>query len=347
MRTLLSWEAFDPDHGWTVDAVASSQSRVTTLLGPQTSVPESFTEVIPSWCAETPAGSWIEVQLRVRCTNHWTKFYRIAQWDSLSEGSVRQSFDIQADDNGQMMTDTLVLNGEANMVQPRVLLYSTAETQPSVKAVQLALSRPSDQVVKSTRFRPIELPVPFRSQMIYTYGGNHWCSPTSVTMVLAYWYTRTGNKQLAPFLNHSAVPDLVVPQVYDPIYDGHGNWAFNTAFAASYGLCAYVTRLAGMEQIEPWIATGVPVIIGIAWTQGTLLHAPLPSSSGHLLVVIGFDERGQIITADPAGASESEVRRIYDILQLESAWQQSSVGVAYLIYPHDWPTPPPYNRPWR
>ena len=37
-----------------------------------------------------------------------------------------------------------------------------------------------------------ELAVPECSQMVYPDGGTVWCSPTSVSMVLAYWQQETG-----------------------------------------------------------------------------------------------------------------------------------------------------------
>jgi len=80
-------------------------------------------------------------------------------------------------------------------------------------------------------------------------------------------------------------------------------------------------------------------VISAAWKAGELVNAPIASSSGHLLIVAGFDESGHVIVADPRAEREDEVRRIYDAAQLERAWQHSSDGMAYLIYPPAWPVP--------
>ncbi len=53
--------------------------------------------------------------------------------------------------------------------------------------------------------------MPLRSQMIYPNGGEVWCSPTSVAMLLAYWHERTNAPQLAPFAALDAVPNIAVP----------------------------------------------------------------------------------------------------------------------------------------
>jgi hypothetical protein len=347
MRALLSWEAFDAEHGWRAETTVTPDSRrVTMLLGPEQPAPAPFTEAIASWSATTPAGSWIEVQLRVRRAGHWTSFYRIAQWDSRCEGSLRRSFDAQPDDDGHVATDTLVLIGTADMIQPRLLLYTAGDEQPALRALRIALSAPAARARPAAQrdFAVRELPIPLRSQMDYP-NGDIICSPTVVTMLLAYWHARTGAERLAPFAEQRAVSDLVAPRVYDPVYEGHGNWSFSTAFAASCGLDAYVARLGGLDEIEPWIAVDVPVAISLTWQAGELTNAPIRSSAGHLLIVSGFDGHGGVIVADPRGERVDEVRRIYDVAQLEAAWQHGSAGVVYLIHPYGWPAPS-RGAPW-
>jgi hypothetical protein len=158
-------------------------------------------------------------------------------------------------------------------------------------------------------------------------------------MLLAYWYARTGAAHLAAFADRAAVSQLVGPGVYDPVYDGYGNWGFNTAYAAAQGLDAYLACFDTLGQLEPWIAAGVPVVISVSWKAGELANAPITSSPGHLLIVAGFDEMGSVIVADPRAEHEDQVRRIYDAAQLETAWQHNSAGMVYLIHPHGWPVP--------
>ena len=42
----------------------------------------------------------------------------------------------------------------------------------------------------------IELAVPARSQMVYPNGGETWCSPVSLWMVMAYWADRTDREDI-------------------------------------------------------------------------------------------------------------------------------------------------------
>jgi Peptidase_C39 like family len=169
------------------------------------------------------------------------------------------------------------------------------------------------------------LAVPECSQMVYPDGGEVWCSPTSTSMVLAYWQTATGPCE--PRVR------AAVDGVFDWIYDGHGNWPFNTAYAASQGLEGYVARFTSMAQLEPWIAAGVPVVISYAWKKNELTGAPIPSSNGHLAVLAGFDAAGNPVVNDPAAPSDDTVQRTYLRSELERLWLETSGGTAYLIYP--------------
>ncbi len=161
--------------------------------------------------------------------------------------------------------------------------------------------------------------------MVYPDGGTVWCSPTSTSMVLAYWAGDTGPCE--PRVR------AAVEGVYDWVYDGHGNWPFNTAYAATHGLVAEVVRFESMAEAERWVAAGVPVVISYYWHEGDLTGAPIPTSDGHLAVLVGFDAAGNPIVNDPAAADDAGVQRTYLRSELEHLWVKKSGGTAYLIYP--------------
>jgi hypothetical protein len=169
------------------------------------------------------------------------------------------------------------------------------------------------------------LNLPECSQMVYPDGGEVWCSPTSTSMVLGYWNNDTG----------ACEPRVraAVAGVYDWIYDGHGNWPFNTAYAATFGYEGYVARFTSLAQAETYIAAGIPVIMSIAWGKGDLTNADIESTNGHLLVLVGFDADGNPVVNDPASPSNEAVQRIYLRSEFEPLWLQASGGTVYLIYP--------------
>jgi hypothetical protein len=164
--------------------------------------------------------------------------------------------------------------------------------------------------------------------MIYPDGGNVWCSAVSVSMVHGYWQKQTGGCE--PRVRHA------VNGVYDDVYDGHGNWAFNVAYAGELGYDAFIARYTSLADLEPWIEKGIPVVMSVSWNDEKgrpLSNAPISSSSGHLTVLVGFDDRGNPIMNEPAAKSNEEVRRTYIRAELESRWLEASGGAVYLIFP--------------
>ena len=166
-------------------------------------------------------------------------------------------------------------------------------------------------------------------------GGEVWCSPTSTSMVLGYWGYMPGSCE-------DRVRNAVTG-VYDWIYEGHGNWPFNTAYAAELGYEGYVTRFTSLEKAEEFIAAGVPVVMSIAWDKGDLTNSFIDSTNGHLLVLVGFDANGDLIVNDPASPANGEaVQHTYLRSEFEPLWLEASGGTVYLIYPegHDVPEMP-------
>ena len=150
-------------------------------------------------------------------------------------------------------------------------------------------------------------------------------------MVLAYYGISPAPTGITP--GHvDAVVDHTAKMVYDHGYDGTGNWAFNTAYAATLvGGDSYVTRMSGLREAEDYIAAGVPLVVSVAFGRYQLAGAPIPASNGHLLVVVGFEADGDVVVNDPAGATNAEVRRVYDRAQFERIWISASGGTAYVI----------------
>jgi hypothetical protein len=300
---------------------------------------DGFHEAIPSWNAATPAGSWIEIQLRARVDGTWTKWYNLGVW--AADDSTIQSHSVrsQGDAHGSVATDTLRLTAArpaADAVQVRLLLFSeTGIAIPSVRNASVATSPrpPPAPLLKPgdpSKWNRL-LDVPQCSQMVYPDGGTVWCSPTSTSMVLAFLRNETGPCE--PRVR------AATRGTWDWIYRGYGNWPFNTAYAATFGFDAYVARFSSMRAIEAWIASGVPVIISFSWSAGELEGAPIASSPGHLAVVVGFDAAGDPIVNDPAAPSDSTVRRTYRRSELERLWLRHSGGTVYLIHPRGLRTP--------
>jgi hypothetical protein len=321
---------------------SAAEGTAGLALGPVRHTTAPFRELIPSWNAETPPGSWIEVRLRAQMAadGRWTRWYELGSWASDSGPERRQSVKDQRDADGRVSTDTLMLGGPASAYQLALTLRASDPTAPpSVSLAAVVASTPSStarEMASSGAAHGVTLTVPERSQMIYPNGGPVWCSPTSTSMVMAYWGERLGEASL-----NRPVPE-VAAAVYDVVYRGNGNWPFNTAYAGQHGLTAYVSRMSSLVQVERWIEAGIPVVASLAWDPGELGNAAVPSTDGHLLVIVGFSPAGDVVVNDPAADPRRglSVRRVYPRSQVERLWLTHSGGTVYLIYPPSVPPPP-------
>ncbi len=315
-----------------------------------------LTELIASWNADTPKGTWVEVNARGRDESGrrtgWFVMGRWARDDTEAGGAInRTSLGGQGTDVATVWTDTLHLQDDHTLhdIQLRVQLMRKESLHhgPTVSflgAVSSAL--PDDATVPvSPRLlrRPVTLDVPTYSQELhngqypeYDNGGEAWCSPTSTSMVVASWHRGPTKRQM------SWVEPMKDPQVayaarntYDYTYEGCGNWPFNAAYAASFGLEGFVTRLRSLREAELFIAQGIPLVTSVSFDSSELDGAGY-STGGHLMVLVGFDEDGNPVMNDPAShliPSDDQVRVTYDRGQFENVWVPRSGGTVYVIRP--------------
>ncbi len=316
------------------------------LLSPVHKTSTPFDTLIPSWNVNTPRGTWVQVMVRVRSGGQWSRWFVMGVWASGTSDIKRHSVNGQSDAKWRLDTDTLRARSgaKAEAYQYHLKLMSKDRGRSPVFTKMSVLASNSSRHGTRLVGAPLKaawgdnLRVPARSQMIYANGGEVWCSPTSLSMVMAYWSNKTGRKNL-----NQSVP-TVARGTYDSAYRGWGNWPFNTAYASAYGLESTVSRFSSIEQVERWIDTGVPVIASVAWdnrSSGSRLSgAPLQRSGGHLMVIKGFTRSGNVIVNDPAASSNAGVPRVYNRAEFSRAWLRTgSGGVVYLVHPKEWRTP--------
>jgi hypothetical protein len=128
--------------------------------------------------------------------------------------------------------------------------------------------------------------------------------------------------------------------MYDHSYQGTGNWPFGVAYAGRYGLEGFVTRLRSLAELERFIDAGIPVITSQSFKE-TELPGSGYSTSGHMMVVVGFTPSGDVIANDPAAPDDGAVRRVYPRAAIENVWLRgsSSGGIVYILHPRDIPLP--------
>jgi len=307
--------------------------------------PFEFDQLVVSWNATTPLGTWIEVQMRASGASRTTKWYTLAVWASGDDTIRRTTVRRQDDANGRVNVDTFekaIGAADLTSYELRVTLHRIvgSDRTPALTLLAAVASRAGDHALPST-FGGVarDLDVPMLSQEThaghypeYDGGGEAWCSPTSTAMVIGFWKTGPNAADLAAFpgAGHAdGQVDHAARYSYDWSYEGAGNWPFNTAYAASYGLEGFITRLRSLSEAERFIQAGIPLIASI---NGDLPGFLFTSTNGHLLVIRGFAANGDVITNDPAVRSDAQARKVYPRSEFERVWL-NSFGTVYVIRP--------------
>ncbi|GAB3822685.1 peptidase C39 family protein [Kribbella italica] len=316
-----------------------------------------LTELVASWNATTPAGTWIEVSMSGRSDlGTSTKWYVLGRWtsgDDTAAGTIhRTSVPDQEDTVGDVAVDTFVANDGHSLDRWRlkVTLFRQAGSRqaPVVRSVGAMASRlPDEETVPVSRGggawgKVLDVPTYSQETHIGHYpqwdnGGEAWCSATSTAMVLDYWRAGPSKRETSwvdpadedPQVDHAA------RMVFDYDYDGAGNWPFNTAYAGTRKVDAFVTRLRSLTEAEQFIKAGIPLVASLSFEKDELPGAGY-GTNGHLMVIVGFDRDGNVVVNDPAShliKSNDEVRTTYDRKAFENAWVPHSGGLVYVIHP--------------
>jgi hypothetical protein len=326
-----------------------------------------FSELVSSWNARTPSDTWVEVSLRVTtAAGTTTPWYVMGRWAETDHDISPASVPGQSDEHVRVDVDRLGLveeyAGASYRLRVSLLRREGSCATPSVTLLGCVASdvRAGEHEASPVRngAAGVVLDVPTYSQQLHlgkypqwAGGGESWCSPTSTSMVLDHWGLGPPSGDYAWV--ETAAPDRFVPyaarHTFDHAYDAPGNWSFNAAYAARFGATAFVTRLRSLAEAELFVKAGIPLVVGVAFTPDQLDGAGY-TTTGHLAVVVGFDEHGDVVCNDPASherPSNDAVRATFDREQFERAWMRSAGGITYVIRPPGVPLPqPPAEANW-
>ena len=356
----VSFARLDLAHG-TVDRLSQSGGVLTlsdadegTWLSPSIAAGFDFDELVASWNATAPSGTWITIEMRATGGGRATKWYTMGIWTQDPDPAHRTSVSGQGDADGFVAIDTFVRAKKAaplSSYEIRIGLHR-ATGVTATPTVRFAGAMTSATV---TRYEipsvPLgvsaDLDVPSYSQEVhagdfpeYDGGGEAWCSPTSTAMILDFWGAGPTSAELAVFPGSAHADgqvDYAARAVYDWNYQGAGNWPFNTAYAGARGLSAFVTRLRSLAEAERFIAAGIPLVASI---NGKLPGFYFKSTNGHLLTIVGFTANGDVISNDPAVPTDPEVHKVYARGDFENVWLGGSGGIVYVIHPDGVSLPP-------
>ena len=286
-----------------------------------------FNEVVPSFNADLPTGTGLTIHLRFRLADslRWTSSYPFGAFGA-AEPPAKPHV---TDDDGTVKVDCFTSTHTFDRLQYCVrFVANDAATRPRLVRFALCYSNTTGDQALWRRFAPKlpagaahQLAVPFRSQYAEDESqAPRLCSPTSVAMVLAFHGINVSTRRVAEL-------------AHDPVHDIYGNWmrAIQTAWAL--GVPGTVRRFHSLDEAANETARGQPLVLSIRAEPGELPGAPYHQTSGHLLVLVGFDARGNPLTNDPAGRTSEFAPVQYPRDALANVWLGRG-GVAYVLGPH-------------
>lgn len=283
-----------------------------------------FRDLLVSWNVDAPARTAFVVELRVSESGDaaWSPWMHVGDWGAPAFAPPLDRR-IASCDGGRVDVDHFRGERAFRAAQLRLTAYATAgEPTLEIRRAKLCFADRERAVapIEPLAARPLGtvLDVALRSQKAEASEiASRICSPTSVAMVLA-------------FRGVDATTLAVAERAYDPVHAIYGNWPRNVQAAYSFGVRGYLTRYADWNAVERAIADGTPIVVSIAARDGQLAGAPYASTEGHLLVLVGFDARGDCVVNDPAAPDAASARRTYRREDMDVVWMRRG-GTAYVL----------------
>jgi len=286
-----------------------------------------FTQLIFSWNAFRPQQGYFIFygQIRDAKTKQWHNWHKMITW-----GKDKQHSHFNRADSGSVYSHVRLevpSAEEADGLRIRIVSHDGADLGlfRSISACTAHLFRFSSECFnKQLALLPSVLikSVPKISQMMINHPKKDvLCSPTSCSMLVSFT------------LGQKIDPVAFADAVYDHGLKAYGSWPFNTAHAfellQGHVLC-YVMRLSSFTYMHGLLNTGIPVVASV---RGSIEGAPKEYPSGHLLVVVGWDQKNQkVICHDPAWDSHQKTYAQYDLISFLRAWERSR-RLVYVVEP--------------
>jgi len=292
----------------------------------ETSFP--FNELIPSTNVDVPEGAGFAVEVRVGRSNDnsWSPFYTFGSW---GKAPVVEPKSVHSQ-HGAVQVDYFRSTQTFDRIQYRMhMSTSPLGRSPVMRRFALVYSHTTGDVALARARRETvdpgprsgwerRLPVPWRSQLVEEPAiAGRLCSPTCVAMVMAY--------------RGVDLPTGVVARaVYDEGHDIYGNWARAVQGAYTFGVPGYLMRFGDWDTVRQYIANDQPIIASVRIDKGQLSDDPARVSTGHLLVITGFDGNGNVYVNDPGVSSEQRGVMSHPMDDLAKIWLANG-GVGYIL----------------
>lgn len=279
--------------------------------------PFVFDRLVLSVSAKLDKKAALLLQASIKTEKGWSPFYKL----SYISQDYKKSFLEQKDNFAQTNIDELLIKKGASAFKYKITVLGKAKIDLiSVSVCKKGAKYDKTLAEDTLDLKNFELDLNPKSQKEFEDKKlrNIICSATSLAMVLDYFGKLTNLK-------------AVCQGVKDEQTGIFGNWPLNIAYASQQGLKGAVLHCASLAQAEGEILQARPLIVSIAFKNCALKNSPQKQTDGHLVVLAGFDEKGNPIVYDPAAPSAKTVRRVYDRKQFAQAWLKNKKGLAYAL----------------
>jgi len=299
------------------------------LESPSVETDFDFNEILLSWNCDIDKSGGLYFILSVSPDNqNWYKF-SYQQWGDITGNSPDfPTASEKIEGVGRLDTDIIKLDKSMRYYKFSTACFADNNYHFSLDRISVCYSNTAASIRQFHVNKPpvekisrLALAVPYYSQHSLPDSiAEEGCSQTSVAMVLNYYNRNYSLLELSEY-------------VYDNINNMYGNWLYNVQTAYKLGMKkTWVGRHNSFEEIAAELLDGKPVIISIAFENGELSGAPYSRTSGHLIVVRGFDGESKVIVNDPYGHDVSDGVKLYDVDELTAVWVRHG-GAAYHIWP--------------
>jgi len=299
------------------------------LESPSIEADFGFNEILLSWNCDIDRSGGLYFILSVSPDNeNWYNF-AYQQWGDISIDSLElENASEKIEGVGRLDTDIIKLNKPMRYYKFSTACFADNNDHFSLARISVCYTNTAAGIREYHVNKPpvekvsrVALAVPYHSQHSLPDSiAEEGCSQTSVAMVLNYHGRDYSSLELSEY-------------VYDSINNMYGNWLYNVQTAYQLGIKkTWIGRHNSFEEIAAELLDGKPVVISIAFEDGKLSGAPYSRTSGHLVVVRGFDGESKVIVNDPYGSDVSDGVNLYDIDELTAVWTEHG-GAAYHIWP--------------
>lgn len=297
---------------------------------------DPFEYLVVSWNADTPAGTWVELEASVYLDmqGEWSPWLSWGKWGTGME---------RASTNGQNVgvridTDIFTVLGSAgetaSMIMLRAALHSETEgVTPVLRQIAATYKNTlvDEGITPNYLEERVELP---ERVMLSTPAYSQMTREGSIANVMCSAVT------ICTMLNdrgEDLLPEEVALLNYDYVYDGFGNWPFSVAAAGAYGYESYV-QYADFDILRQELARGYSVGISVKYSSSAggnypyLENGAISSTSGHLITLTGYETVDGIdyfFSSDSAATGDANCVRRYRADQLDEAW---AGRVAYIVH---------------